>query len=271
MKHGTKVLVAVGIIALLVGLAAGRTWQQSEVRRLRAEVERLQNAPAPVAAVSPAVRRRDLPEREWAPRPATPAATSNVAGAVTDAESATASAPQPPAWWWGGGSGGETNVRAFTPPTEEQRREWAERRQQEMRERAERQRTNFIAKAELDEGQTTRLDVLVSAMNVRLGERMQVWKDYLASNSLPRSEVRARVMNDVSSVMVLTYNELDRSMPADWRTQAGEDFSLHTFIDPQLWQEMRPLVGRGFGRGPGPGPGPGPSPSGTQPQPGRSP
>ena len=133
-----------------------------------------------------------------------------------------------------------------------------------MKERAERQRTNFIARAKLDESQATRFDVLVSSMNVRLGERLQEWNTYLSNNVLPRAEARARVMKDISAVMVLTYDEMDRNMPPGWRDEAGPEFSLPAFIDPEIARGMRPIVGRGFGGGGrgfgGPGPGPNQNP-----------
>ncbi len=52
--------------------------------------------------------------------------------------------------------------------------------------------------------------------------------------------------------VVLTYDELDRSMPTGWRAVAGEDFNLMTFMDPTTMHELRPLMRGGFRSG-GPG------------------
>jgi hypothetical protein len=40
--------------------------------------------------------------------------------------------------------------------------------------------------------------------------------------------------------MVMTYDEMDRKLPATWRTDAGASFDLVTYVDPKVAQ---PLVG----------------------------
>jgi len=148
------------------------------------------------------------------------------------------------------------------PPTPEEREERFQRMAQRMQERAAEQRSNFVERAELDSDQATRFDVLVAAMNMRLREQVKGWQAEAELGELPRAELRARVMNEMSSVMVLTYDELDRTMPAAWREEAGPDFNLYTFVDPQVMREARPFIGRGgFGRPPrSDGDGPAPAP-----------
>ena len=71
-------------------------------------------------------------------------------------------------------------------------------------------------------------------MNLRLGDRIEQWTDYLKVKGELNPEDGIRMMNDLSSVMVLTYDELDGSMPPNWRDEAGEDFQLFNFIDPEV-------------------------------------
>lgn len=120
-------------------------------------------------------------------------------------------------------------------------------------ERAQQLRSNFVAKAELKEEEAVRFDVLMAALNMRLKEQSTKWREAMDSGAMTRSEVRARAMSEISQAMVLTYDELDRNMPAGWRDQAGEDFNLMTFVEPEVWQELRPVMRGGF-RGGGPPP-----------------
>ena len=115
-----------------------------------------------------------------------------------------------------------------------------------QKERAAALRTNFIGKARLSQDETVRFDVLMAAMNMRLKEKTAVWKQALEDGSITRAEVRARAMNEISQAMVLTYDELDRSMPSGWRNVAGEDFDLRTFVDPETMHDLRPLMRGGF-------------------------
>lgn len=141
------------------------------------------------------------------------------------------------------------------------REAWIAQRAEEMRARASEQRSNFVAQAALSEEQSTRFDVLVEAMNMRLEDKVREWSALMEEGVLPRPESRARAMNEISEILVMTYDELDRNMPEGWRDGAGTNFSLNTFIDPDLVREMRPLMRGGFRGGPPPGggmpPGPG--------------
>lgn len=120
-------------------------------------------------------------------------------------------------------------------------------------EQARQARTNFLAQARLSEPETIRFDVLMAALNMRLRERTAVWREALDQGSLSRAEVRARAMAEISQSVVLTYDELDRNMPEGWRTAAGTNFNLMTFVEPEVWRELRPLMRGGFRGGPPPG------------------
>ena len=42
------------------------------------------------------------------------------------------------------------------------------------------------------------------------------------------------MMNDLSAALVTTYDELDRTMPEDWRSKSGTNFEAMTFINPAV-------------------------------------
>lgn len=202
----------------------------------------------PVAAVPPAATApvyHDLPAWE------TPAPAEEMtedapppAGPQRDLERLTRSPEggRPP--WMDGRDG-------FGPPPEirtnrEAMMAWmAEQR----RERARQERTNFVAQAELKEEETVRFDVLMASLNMRLKQQSEKWRESLDSGLVSRAEIRARAMSEISSALVLTYDELDRNMPDGWREVAGQDFNLMTFIEPEVWQELRPIMRGGFRRG----------------------
>jgi hypothetical protein len=51
------------------------------------------------------------------------------------------------------------------------------------------------------------------------------------------------MMSDLSSALVLTYDELDRKLPPTWRDQAGTGFELVRFVDPEVLTPMQDLQG----------------------------
>lgn len=127
-------------------------------------------------------------------------------------------------------------------------------------EQARQVRTNFLARARLSDEESVRFDVLMAALNMRLREQSGIWRAALDQGAMTRAEIRARAMSEVSQSLVLTYDELDRTMPEGWRTAAGTNFNLMTFIEPEVWRELRPVMRGGFRGGPDRGGGPPPGP-----------
>lgn len=126
------------------------------------------------------------------------------------------------------------------------REAWIAQRLAEREERITRMRSNLVEQAKLNEQQQVRFEVLIAAMNLRLKEQAALWREAIESGAMSRPEARARAMKEIGSAIALTYDELDRNMPANWRTATtNESINLWTFIDPALWREMRPLMGRG--------------------------
>ena len=50
--------------------------------------------------------------------------------------------------------------------------------------------------------------------------------------SVPAREAGLRMMNEITDALVLTYDELNRSMPPSWSDDAGNEFQLVDYIDP---------------------------------------
>ena len=71
-------------------------------------------------------------------------------------------------------------------------------------------------------------------MNLRLSNSIRTWVDNVKTADTFTPETGIRMMSDLSKDLVVTYDELDRTMPADWRTKAGEKFEVLDFIDPQV-------------------------------------
>lgn len=132
---------------------------------------------------------------------------------------------------------------------ESAREAWWARRTAERLRNAERMRSNLVERARLDPWQTTRFDVLVAAMNLRLRRHAEELRAALERGELNPHEARARAMKEIGSAVALTYDELDRNMPPGWRAATTNDpIDLWSFVEPDVWRELRALRGRS-GRG----------------------
>ena len=119
--------------------------------------------------------------------------------------------------------------------------------------RADIARTNFVSKAKLDEKQATDFDVLVEAMNLRIGTSIDKWSAYIKEQGKLTPETGVRMMTELGQAMVVTYDEMDRKMPPDWRQNAGSKFELVNFVDPEVLTPLQGLEGIADERGEGGG------------------
>ena len=101
-------------------------------------------------------------------------------------------------------------------------------------------RSTFVANARLNDSQAVKFDTLLDAMNVRIGTKIDTFAAEIEDAESVQPEAGIRLVNDVTEAMVLTYDEMDNSMPKEWRRRAGEKFNMANFIDPEV---ARPLVG----------------------------
>jgi hypothetical protein len=93
-------------------------------------------------------------------------------------------------------------------------------------------RDAFLTNINATEEEAGRFDVLVEAMNIRLETTIEKWAETLAEDSIPSREAGLRMMNEITEALVLTYDELNRSMPQGWSDDAGSEFQLVDYIDP---------------------------------------
>ena len=243
-------------VALLIGLVAGAVGPRAELRKAREDVARLQKTVASTdkekGRIEEVLRMLQVPKaakvapsaRRAAP-PALPAAAPAAAGSnAVAAEVPSASATGEMRIEFGGPARHRHGEHPAKQATED-RTSLSNRIQQAVelwRLRSDIARSTLIADAGLNEAQAQDLDVLLGAMNLRLGERIGYWAGELARTNYAvlTPETGVRMMNDLTGALVLTYDELDRKMPAGWRTKAGEGANLLDFIDPAV---AAPLIG----------------------------
>lgn len=228
-------------VALIAGLLIGAWGPRSEVRKCRAEVEELEallksggtGRANPFSGVSRFLR---LPEDDT-PQP-------DVVALGTDERDGLAStaSPSTTAVVVVGDEGGSMTGRVESAG--ERQREGFKARLEKAadlwRVRSDVARSAFVAQAELDQKGVETFDVVMAAMNLQLGERIAFWADEFKSGAEMTEETGIRMMNDMSSVLVTTYEEMDAKMPEGWRGQAGSEVSLTDFIDPMV---AEPLIG----------------------------
>ena len=93
-------------------------------------------------------------------------------------------------------------------------------------------RNSFLTNINATEEESGRFDILVEAMNIRLESTIGKWAATLNEDSVPAREAGLRMMNEITDALVLTYDELNRSMPPSWSDDAGNEFQLVDYIDP---------------------------------------
>lgn len=93
-------------------------------------------------------------------------------------------------------------------------------------------RAGFVSTITTTDEQAIQFDVSMAAMNLRLSNSVRTWVDYIKQQQTVTPETGVRMMNDLSSSLVLAYGDLDRTMPADWRDKAGPKFQVFDFINP---------------------------------------
>ncbi len=100
--------------------------------------------------------------------------------------------------------------------------------------RADLARDSFNSNVGTTGDQAAQFEVTMAAMNLRLGNSIRTWVDYVKQEKDVSPETGIRIMNDLSSTLVLAYNDLDRAMPVDWRKKAGPKFQVFDFINPDV-------------------------------------
>lgn len=95
-------------------------------------------------------------------------------------------------------------------------------------------RNSFMSRVKPTPEAAARVDVIMQAMNVRLEESVSRWVEYIKEAEDLSPEDGVRIMNELSGIVVMTYDDLDRTLPEAWRDQAGEKFQVFDFINPEV-------------------------------------
>lgn len=99
-------------------------------------------------------------------------------------------------------------------------------------------RNTFVARTGLRDEDLKRFDVVVAAMNLRLQAAFEQLAQAVAAGEEITPERALRIVHDLTGILTLTYDELDRQLPSTWRAAAGDDFDLTDFIDPSVAQPL---------------------------------
>jgi hypothetical protein len=199
------------VIALLAGLVLGTWGAKSDLRQakkaekeLQQQLDRRDQRPAGARAITSMLR---VPEPNLARPTAPPVAPTNAPTAA---------------------------VTSNTPAAQPSGRENIELAVEAWKTRTALARNNLIANLNASPVQTQLFDQTVDAMNKELGDKIRQWALYVKEQKSFSPETGVRVMNDLSSTVVKSYDELDRVLTTDWRDKAGQEFQLFDFINPEV-------------------------------------
>ena len=98
-------------------------------------------------------------------------------------------------------------------------------------------RQQVINRARLDENATASFDAIIGNLNARLAERVESWAEYVRQKEFMNEEMGVRMLNDVSGVIVESYNELQQTMPEEWLADqdSREKFEIMHFVNPEIF------------------------------------
>lgn len=215
--------------ALLLGIVIGGWGPRQDLKTARLEMERLQSvassSDSTVRAVTDMIR---IPPRETVAQETRDAETESpgsAPGAVDPSE--------------------ESQVAQAPTAVEEERtprnlRESIDEAIELWRVRSDIARNSFIARARLNSEQSAQFDVLVTAMNLRLRNSIEQVAARFQAGEAQTLESTVRTVNQLSGILALTYDEMDRTLPATWRMVGEGTVDLTDFIDPSV---AEPLIG----------------------------
>ena len=225
-------ILIVAVVALVAGLLLGRIGPQADLRQKNEEIDSLRKelatrtrpgAGGTLTGVKSMLKvsQQDIEAGAQARKARTAAASSAPStlstSTVTTAEASTQ----------------KVDRVAMSNQVEKIKQAWAMR--------SELAKTKFKEKVKLDEKHAQDFDVVIEAMNIRLGTTVDKWAAKIKSDGEMRPETGLRMMTEMGNDMVLTYDEMDRKMPDDWHKQAGSNFEMVNFIDPEVLTPLQDL------------------------------
>ena len=238
------------VVALLAGLVIGGWGPRSELRHMEEELatvrKLLKEKPGRTESLEGVTRLLGIGPGE---RTRADASSSIVPSSSGDPDVPVSQPGEPLPESKAGTTGLEEDVATDTDDGQDSRRDRAangnmkeqiEKAAELWQMRSDIARSTFIANTSLNDEQTIRFDVLVEAMNLRLADTMEQFAESIADVEVLQPEAGIRLANEVLDALVLTYDEMDRGLPDDWRNGAGGAFSIVNFINPAV---ATPLIG----------------------------
>ena len=235
-------IFSITVVCLLLGFLLGRWTPAGELARVREEMKALKKAGRGnlIGSDTAATAARGFLRIDPSEVPAPPPAETEEPGHVHEVAASGTDPVEPvPA--------ADTNEVAGVDEVAERQEDFADQMEKakELWEvRSELARNSFLQNVKADEEATLRFDVLVESMNLRLNNTIEQWVDKVSDQEMIRAEEGARLMHDLTGAIVLTYDEMDRSMPDGWREDSGSEFKLFDFIDPNVAQPLIDVEGR---------------------------
>jgi hypothetical protein len=110
-------------------------------------------------------------------------------------------------------------------------------------------RATFVSNAGLTPEEAGYFDLLVDAMNLRIGHSIEQFVEHAKSGADVGEADGIRLARDFTSALAITYDEMDANMPEAWQGDAGKSFSLTDFVDPSValpLTEVETELGSGF-------------------------
>jgi hypothetical protein len=226
--------------ALLAGLVIGSWSLKADLRKAREQVRKLQDQVNRSGRKSPRVdgivSMLNIPD---AARQATSENRSRTGHSGSTTNGANHRNARPP---WERHRRDPGSPGDDTPPS---LKEQIDRAKDLWRVRSDLARDGFLTSVPETAEQKNQFDVLMAAMNLRLSNSIRTWVDVIKDEDTMSPEAGVKMMNDLSGAIVQVYDDLDRSMPADWREKTDHSFQPIDFVNPDVatpLMEIEPIM-----------------------------
>lgn len=226
--------------AILLGLAAGSWAPKKEMAGLRKEIQKLKKerkssgTAGKLSALNSIIK---IPEKKTGRKPGDPKPSEVHSVEGTEAGTTATNAVA---------SGVSTNTplakrhirRRLIPDPKSKNFEVELDKAEELWEtRVEMARSQWLAKLDLDDDKTKLFDKAFADMNEKLYLTMQLVAEELQTGKEMTNEAGLRIVNEVTTTLVETYDNLGAVVPEDKRPEL-EKMEMQDFIDPAAFEPL---------------------------------
>ncbi|MDD2599477.1 MAG: hypothetical protein PHO37_09650 [Kiritimatiellae bacterium] len=227
--------------AVLLGLAVGSWAPKSDLIKVRQELKELekklekQNTGGKLSALNSIIK---IPERKSGRKPAPFKGHAELADSESDdtSEAATnllsdASTTNTPS------ESPSRRRRHFPDPKSKNFEEDLEEAKELWQTRVEMARSQWLAKLKLNQEESALFDQAMADMNDKLYLTMQAVAMELQNTDQMSTETGIRIMNEVTTTLVETYEQIGKVVPPEQRPQV-ESMQMQDFIDPAAFDPL---------------------------------